>query len=487
MNLRRLLLTAVFGLLWAGMVPLSWSAQTSDSSAKISLRVISETSNGGSTEALVVLARKADLSPAYNLPGKIEKGRFVVNTLRAVAHSSQGPILAFLQQRGVSYQSFYIVNMIKVTGDRSLMEALAARSDVAEIDANPHVRTALPQPTGLDTTFQPSGIEWNVQRVKAPDVWNLGFHGEGLVVAGADTGVQWDHPALKNQYRGWDGHQADHDYNWHDATSQHSPTPIDPHGHGTFTASEMVGDDGQGNQIGVAPGAKWIACRNMDAGGNGSPSQYTECFQFLIAPYPINGNPDQGDPTKAPDSINNSWVCPPSEGCSFGTLQSIVDAVRAAGIFPAMAAGNDGPNCSSIVYPPAIYASSVDVGALDSGNNIASFSSRGPVTIDGSNRTKPDVSAPGVNIRGAVPGNGYQSGWSGTSMAAPHLAGGVALLWQAKPSLKGNIDASQQAFQSAAQHLTTSQATGFCRGPSFRKDNTFGYGLLNLLQAVQSQ
>ena len=130
-------------------------------------------------------------------------------------------------------------------------------------------------------------------RVKAPDVWALGYTGTGLVVAGADTGVQWDHPALKNHYRGWDGQKADHDYNWHDAVQQ-SSSPIDPHGHGTFTVSEMVGDDGNGNQIGVAPGAKWIACRNMDSGGNGKPAWYTECFQFLIAPYPIGGDPEPG-------------------------------------------------------------------------------------------------------------------------------------------------------------------------------------------------
>ncbi len=343
----------------------------------------------------------------------------------------------------------------------------------------------LPPRYGRDSAFQPSGVEWNVQKVKAPDVWALGFHGEGRVVAGADTGVQWDHPALKSHYRGWDGHNVNHDYNWHDATSQHSPVPIDPHGHGTFTASEMVGDDGQGNQVGVAPGARWIACRNMDAGGNGNPAQYTECFQFLIAPYPVGGDPTQGDPTKAPDSINNSWTCPPSEGCSAGTLQSIVDAVRAAGIFPAMAAGNSGPNCSSISDPPAIYASSVDVGALDSNDNIASFGSRGPVTADSSNRTKPNLSAPGVSIRGAVPGGGYSSGWSGTSMAAPHVAGGLALLWQAKPSLVGNIDQSELKMEQTAQHLTDIQASGYCRGPSFRQDNTFGYGLLDLLNAVQ--
>jgi serine protease AprX len=483
MNSRKFLLGAILTALIAAMVPSGWSIQTGQTNGKIAAGVLAGTANGSSTEALVVLTQQADLSVAATLKTKLEKGYFVVNSLRTVANRTQGPILSLLQQRGVPYQSFFIVNMIKVTGDRNLMEELAARADVAQIDANPTIHNPLPAAQGMDTTLQTTGIEWNVQKVKAPDVWALGFHGEGLVVAGADTGVQWDHPALKNQYRGWNGQQANHDYNWHDATPDHSPTPIDPHGHGTFTVSEMVGDDGHGNQVGVAPGAKWIACRNMDAGGNGTPAQYTECFQFLIAPYPISGG--QGDPSKAPDSINNSWTCPPSEGCSTFTLQSIVDAVRAAGIFNVMAASNYGPACSTIQEPPAIYASAIDVGALDSGNNIAGFSSRGPVVADGSNRTKPDLSAPGVNIRGAVPGGGYSSGWSGTSMAAPHVAGGLALLWQAKPNLDGNIDATELKMEQTAQHLTDVQASGFCRGPSFLKDNTFGYGLLNLLRAVQ--
>jgi serine protease AprX len=470
--------------LLTGLVQLGW-ATSGDPTAKIASRVLAETANGGSTEALVVLTRQADLSPAENLPTKELKGLFVVNTLRTVAQQSQGPIINLLKEHGIAYQSFYIVNMIKVTGDRSLMNTLAAREDVARIDSNPNVRTAVPA-GGIESTFQPQGIEWNVQKVKAPDVWALGFRGEGMVVAGADTGVQWDHPALKSHYRGWNGQQVNHDYNWHDATSQHSPTPVDPHGHGTFTVSEMVGDDGQGNQVGVAPGAQWIGCRNMDSGGTGSPSTYTECFEFLIAPYPV-GHPDQGDPTKAPDSINNSWGCPPSEGCSASTLQSITDAVRAAGIFPAVAAGNSGPSCSSITDPPAIYASSITVGATDSSNNIASFSSRGPVTVDGSHRTKPDVSAPGVNVRGAVPGNGYASGWSGTSMAAPHVAGGLALLWQAQPGLIGNITRSESIMEHTAQRLISRQASGNCRGASLLQDNTFGYGLINLLQAVQAQ
>jgi serine protease AprX len=446
---------------------------------KISARVLNETANGDVTEALVVLSQQADLTAAAHLRTKLAKGRFVVNTLRGVASRTQAPIISLLEQRGIPYRPFWIVNMIQVTGNRALMEELAARDDVKQIDANPYVRTALPYPTAFDTE-QPARIEWNITKVKAPKVWKLGFKGQGLVVAGADTGVQWDHPALKGHYRGWNGTQVNHDYNWHDATPDHSPVPIDPNSHGTFTVSEMVGDDGHGNQIGVAPGAQWIACRNMDQNGTGSPTSYTECFQFLIAPYPVAGG--QGNPALAPDSINNSWICPASEGCSYNTLQQIVDSVRAAGIFPAMAAGNSGPSCSTISDPPAIYDSSVSVAALDSNNFVASFSSRGPVTADGSNRLKPDLSAPGVNIRGAVPGNGYSSGGSGTSMATPHVAGGVALIWQAKPSLIGNIDATEALYENTALHKKTAET---CGGTQKKvPNNTYGYGLINLFKAV---
>jgi subtilisin family serine protease len=486
MTLRRYLSAGLFGLLAIAITTAVLTRLTPSAGAasnpKIAGRVLRETALGNSTEALIVLNQQADLSAAGSLPTKAAKGRYVVNALRDVASRTQAPIVALLEKRGIPYQSFWVVNMIQVTGNRALMDELAARSDVKQIDANPHVRTDLPIPGAVDAPDQVNKVEWNVTKVKAPKVWALGFKGEGRVVAGADTGVQWDHPALKSHYRGWNGSVANHDYNWHDATSAHSPTPVDPNSHGTFTVSQMVGDDGHGNQIGVAPGAQWIACRNMDSGGTGSPTTYSECFQFLMAPYPVGGDPSQGDPTKAPDSINNSWACPPSEGCSANTLMQVVDSVRAAGIFPAVAAGNSGSSCSSITDPPGLYDSSVTVGATDSANHIASFSSRGPVTADGSNRLKPDISAPGVNIRGAVPTNAYSSGWSGTSMATPHIAGGIALLWQAKPGLIGNIDATESLLEKKAVHLKTTETCGGTQGKV--PNNVFGYGVLNIYKAV---
>ncbi len=478
---RGFLITALITI-FTFLVPLV-SASDVSSAEKISARLISETANGGKAEALVVLAEQADLSGASSLRTKSDKGRYVFQALQSVAQGTQGSLRSLLQQRGIPFQSFYIVNMVKVTVDRGLLEELAARSDVAHIDANPQVQSSVLGSPGTGMDSPGHGPEWNVQRVNAPQVWALGYRGEGAVVAGNDTGVMWNHPALKSHYRGWNGTTVNHDYNWHDATSQHSPVPIDPNAHGTFTVSEMVGDDGMGNQVGVAPGAQWIACRNMDIHGTGSPAQYIECFEFLMAPYPVHGDPSQGDPTKAPDVINNSWACPAREGCTVSTLQSVVDAVRAAGIFPAMAAGNSGPNCSTISDPPEFYASSVSVGTTDANNNIALFSSRGPVTVDGSGRMKPDITAPGVNIRAAVPWSTmYQGYWSGTSMSAPHVAGGVALLWQARPDLIGDIDATESVLTRSAHHMMPLHNCGYGLIPN----GVFGWGLLDLYNAVQT-
>jgi serine protease AprX len=493
-----ILLLAAFN---CGVFSQSTFAADTAAPAKIAPGLASATALGGSSEALIVFSEQADLSGAANLPTKLEKGRYVYNALREVAERTQAPMRKMLQERGIPYESFYGVNMIKVTASRDLLYELAGRDEVVKIDANPKVRSSIPVPNTTPltgpysstqsqqsqmVTQQAAGvIEWNVAKVNAPKVWALGYHGEGMVVANADTGVQWDHIALKSHYRGWNGTTVDHSYSWHDATSDHSLVPIDPQFHGTFTMSEMVGDDGLGNQVGVAPGAKFIACRNMDKHGVGSAAQYIECFQFLIAPYPM-GHPELANPAMAPDVINNSWDCPPSEGCSLTTLQAIEKAVNAAGIYQSMAAGNYGPSCSTVKTSPAIYSTGIGVGATDSSNKIASFSSRGPVTVDGSQRLKPELVAPGLNIRAAIPyQNMYQNYWSGTSMAAPHVAAAVAILWQARPSFNGQIAATTQQLTKTALPITTTQSCGALPGTAV-PNAVFGYGLLDILKAVQT-
>ena len=334
--------------------------------------------------------------------------------------------------------------MIWVQLDSHQLADLANRADVAHVFANPSVSLQLPaQPDPFaPQPISPDTVEWNIDKINAPAVWQMGFDGTGVVVAGQDTGYDWDHPALIDKYRGWNGANADHNYAWHDAIHSgggvcgaDSAVPCDDHNHGTHTMGTMVGDDGVGNQIGVAPGAQWIGCRNMDQ-GDGTPTTYSECFQWFIAPTDLNDqNPN---PAMAPDVINNSWGCPPSEGCTDPTiLQTVVENTRAAGILVVTSAGNSGSACSTVTSPPAIYDASFSIGSTTSTDAISGFSSRGPVTVDGSNRLKPDISAPGSNIRSSVRGGGYQGGWSGTSMAAPHVAGLAALLIDAVPSLQG--------------------------------------------------
>ena len=217
----------------------------------------------------------------------------------------------------------------------------------------------------------------------------------------------------------------------------------------------MVGDDGAGNQIGMAPGARWIGCRNMDNGW-GTPATYAECYQWFIAPTTVDGNVP--DPTKAPDVINNSWGCPPSEGCTDpNVLLAVVQAVRAAGIVTVHSAGNSGPGVQHRRRrrPRSMPSRSRWAPLMTSDtDNIAGSSSRGPVTIDGSNRRKPDVSAPGVGIRSSYPGGGYTN-MSGTSMAGPHVAGAVALLISAYPGLAGNVDQIENILEQSAVHLTS--------------------------------
>jgi len=453
--------------------------------AKIAPALAERLDRGGVEPFLVLFDPPASLRRLLEQSARgSDPRREVYDLLRHRARSAQGPIRRWLDALGIPYRPLYIVNGLALEGDRSLVLALAARPEVARIVADPKVRGISPFPESSPATR--TGPEWGILAIHADRVWNEdGRRGEGIVVASADTGVEWTHPALRDHYRGWDGSSVTHDFNWHDAIEDRAE-PLDDNDHGTHTTGTMVGDDGQGNQIGVAPAARWIACRNMDH-GVGQPSTYLECNQFFLAPYPHGADPEEnGDPSKAPDIVNNSWGCPPSEGCDPDTLETSFAALRAAGILAAAAAGNSGPTCGSVSDPPAIYEEAFVAGATDSSNALAWFSSRGPVLVDGSNRLRPDLAAPGVSVRSSVRGGGYAS-FSGTSMASPHTSGAAALLWSARPQLKNLVRISRCLLSRSANPsvnpLFNQQKCGGT-GKLDRPNNLFGWGLLDAYEAI---
>jgi serine protease AprX len=469
--------------------------------AKVDPWVLEQAGQGSSGEAefLVYLDQQADLSGVPALRTKAEKGRYVYQQLTSLAERTQGPLIQALTARGLDYRSYWIANMLWVRGDAAAVQALAQRGDVAHLYANPWVKMEAP-PANVSPLAPEAaqGIEWNLLHLNADKVWAAGYTGQGIVIGGQDTGYDWEHPALKGHYRGWDGQAADHDYNWHDAIQEGnievnpsnpcsgSTEPCDDYGHGTHTMGIMVGDDGEANQIGMAPGARWIGCRNMQ-NGVGSPATYADCYQWFLAPTDLNSQNPR--PDLAPDVINNSWGCPSTEGCTDpNVLRTVVENVRSAGILTVHSAGNQAnpydndDDCGTIGWPATIYEASFSVGATNSLDNIASFSSRGPVTVDGSGRLKPDVSAPGVGITSSWPNGSYAIS-SGTSMAAPHVAGLAALVLSAEPALRGQVDALENLIESTALPRED-QICGGVKGSAV-PNNVYGWGRVDAWSAYQ--
>ncbi len=481
---RSIVLVGVVGLAIALVLPVPRSRAVSGRwRQKVASHVLLETAGGRNASFVVMLASQADLHAAASLPTKAAKGRFVFDTLRATAARTQAPIRAMLDRLGVEYKAHWIVNLVTVVrGDRALVRTLAMRSDVARIDVNDWVRSsALPAQPAVPAATAPAGIGWNVRKVNAPVVWSHGFTGQGIVVGEIDTGFQWDHPALKAHYRGWDGSSVDHNYNWYDEIDPGNRAPVDPSGHGTHTVGTIIGDDGGSNRIGVAPGAKWIGCRSMNQDGLGTADTYIGCLEFMVAPFDLDGN--NPDPSKAPVAINNSWFCSISEGeCpNQAILLPAVQDVRAAGIVPVVAAGNSGPYCRTIGIdgPPAQYDESFTVGAITNENGLATFSSRGPASFQGT-RIKPDMVAPGEYVRSSWPPSTY-SIESGTSTASPHIVGVIALIYSAKPGLIGDVDATEQLIEQTAKHFDSSE----CGSSGTFPNNLYGWGLVNAGRAAK--
>lgn len=447
---------------------------------------------------LVVMKSSNTLKlPSHTLP-KNEKTRRMYKSLVAQSDASQAQLIAFLKDKNIRFQSYYLINAIAVTSDLKTMHALSCRADVEKIVYDVPVRMQDDIIERDVVTLRSPQPEWGIVKIKADSVWQLGYRGRGVTVGGLDTGVAWEVDPIIRQYRGYiDEHNIDHTLNWHDAihiADTHFPdsipnpcglslkAPCDDNNHGTHTVGTMIGQDSL-NAIGVAPESKWIACRNMER-GFGKLSTYLECFEWMLAPYAdgIDPNPDY-----APHVINNSWYCSTDEGCSdasYDIFNTAIIHLKAAGIFVSVSAGNDGPSCGSTIGPPGFLEPSFSVGATNDRDTIANFSSRGPVVIDSSFRMKPNVVAPGARVRSVIRNGGFAN-FSGTSMASPHVCGVVALMISANPALAGQVEIIEGILQATAIPLTA-QDTCFGMSALSIPNPIYGYGRIDALAAVKA-
>ncbi|MCG2769215.1 MAG: S8 family serine peptidase, partial [Anaerolineae bacterium] len=450
----------------------------------------SSATHGVQRTFLVHLRERADLRPVVMMSDKQERRRATVARLQEIALYSQGPVLSYLEARSAEGKvsqiaPYWIFNGLAITADLDTLLELAARPDVEMIRAN-HVRRIAP--VTRTEAPSPQDLEWSVEIIRADLAWQaFGVTGKGIVVANMDTGVDWQHPALQRKYRGYnetDPDASEHDYNWFDFTGTYpnEPGPREAYisnvsDHGTHTMGIMVGSEADGsNQVGVAPGARWIAVKVFDDEGCSTDADIHAGFQWMLAPTDLNG--DSLRPDLAPDVVSNSWG--DSNGSDISFWDDIL-AWRAAGIMSAFSSGNDGSN-EGTVGSPASFPFAFSVGATDRDDRVASFSSRGPSPWG---QIKPEVTAPGSSIRSTIAGGGYEGGWNGTSMAAPHVAGLTALLLQADRQYNGMVDLMPNPTLTLME--TERVITSTVVHPANQvqvPDNHYGWGRIDAYQAV---
>lgn len=440
-------------------------------SKKIDEAIYEELETKDRVNVLIKMKDEMNFSTMYHQAKQIRNREDRIETVKAQlqnkADHSQKQILADLsslvkQGKVDIKRSFWINNSILAEVDKETLEFLKTRDDVKEVVLDKVI--SLPEIMVEDAG--PNLPAWGVEKINAPKVWGeYGIKGEGIVVGIMDTGVDWTHEALKDNYRGRDGN---HQYSWADFTRHQYETPTDGHGHGTHVAGTAVGG-GSGLPIGVAPGAEWIAAKIFDDNGAATTSGIHAAFEWFMAPG--------GDPSKAPHVVNNSWGN--SNGYSTEFYEDVV-AWISAGIFPLFAAGNDGP-FTGTVGSPASFTNAFAVGATNQFNHVTDFSSRGPVywpNEDGELEMviKPDIMAPGYQIYSAYPeslGYGKYVRMNGTSMATPHVAGSIALLLSADPSL--SIDEIKRLLVDTAM-----KESHMGQLPN----NVYGNGVVDIYRAV---
>jgi subtilisin family serine protease len=449
--------------------------------ARVQSGLLERLERGEIERFIVEFSARPNLARARTLRTREARGAFVHQALRSTAQRAQAAAVRIVQgQPGVRATRFWLRNTLLVeatgaTGAR-IARRLAVLSGVTAVRAERVYPLVKPVEMKAATLVEADAVEaaWGVAKIGAPEVWATGNTGSGVVVANVDTGVDYLHPALINQYRGNLGDGVfDHDYDWWDPTGMCGDAPCDNAAHGTHTMGTMVGGDAEGPltpDVGVAPGARWMAAKGCEDFGC-SESALLSAGQFILAPTKLDGT--DPDPSMAPDIVNNSWGSGPGDPF----YREVVQAWRAAGIMPVFSSGNPGPGCGD-GGSPGDFPEAFSAGATDVDDQIAEFSGRGPSGFEDEKPINPDISAPGVDVVSTVPGGGYES-FSGTSMAAPHASGTLALMLSAEPNL--GMNAAFDAVRSAAVDRPDTTCGGDADGDP---NNVYGDGRIDAAQAV---
>lgn len=470
-------------------------------SAEIEQELLNTLAAEHSTDFVIVMEEKADLSAAFEIGDWSERGWYTYNVLREVANRTQAPVIKYAKKQCLTYQAFFSNNSVYIQGgDLPAVQDLAALPGVALI-RQPKVARVHPSREESPTT--PDTYGWNLDTLdpgnnlygmQAAQVWDqYGIKGEGAVVANIDTGAYYQHEALDRQYRGnltGDiGGPYNHDYNWYMPTygCGDGTEPCDNDGHGSGTIGIMVGEtEDLSEQIGVAPAAQWIACKGCE-GVNCSEAALTGCADWMVAPCAIGDDP--GDPSCNPDMrpyiINNSWG---GGGCDTW-YQGYIQAWVAAGIFPAFSAGNT-VGCGTLGSPgdnPEAFGTAAHD---SSGTNLyaggPSCFFPNPSCDPDAYEVDPHLNAPTFG-RTAGNGMGQYYNLSGTSGASPHTAGAIALIWSANPGYVGQIDDTFTILEQSTNHDVPEGDCGkpACAGTDPYPNYEYGWGYLDALAAVE--
>ncbi|MFQ6103842.1 MAG: S8 family serine peptidase [Candidatus Glassbacteria bacterium] len=408
----------------------------------------------------------------------------VVKALKQAASRSQGALIAYLDGKKIEgsvfgYTPHWISNLIVVRATKEELYRLLERPDVDFIEYNFEVSLIEPVSKGSGPPVTGIGVTPGLYAIQADRVWNeLGITGSGRLVANLDTGVDGNHPALADRWRGAQP-GVDPSEAWLDLINESPDFPVDTYGHGTHVMGTETGlGAATGDTVGVAWGAQWIACNAINQNvGPAFDNDVITAFEWFADP---DGDPQTVD--DVPDVVQNSWGINEWFGYDYTDCDSrwweVIDNCEAAGVVVTFSAGNEGPDDESLRSPADRATTPYNVfsiGAVDATNYdypypIASWSSRGPTGCDHST-IKPEVVAPGVDVYSCIPGGGYSDYYSGTSMAGPHVAGVVGLMREANPNL--TVDEIKEVLMITAHDFGASG-----------EDNTYGMGFIDAYESV---